>query len=196
MKTQDIAAVALKILGVYVFLQFVAMLPTGFGLLQVSKSFREVGATDSGGIRQYAILAGCFLVTAAVYLALALFAFLRANRLAKLFVPSPEDQVSLSGPVSDPLLTMSFQCLGVYALVTWAPSLVQTIIRCTIYGTLFDPHIPFLRRFYDNWSNLISPSVGVMAGLLLIFRAKGLLRLIRLSRPMTQERMNIEKERQ
>jgi hypothetical protein len=38
---------------------------------------------------------------------------------------------------------------------------------------------------YKSWSGLIAPSIGVVIGLVLLFRAKGLLRLIRLARPMS-----------
>jgi len=55
--------------------------------------------------------------------------------------------------------------------------------------------MPFLRRVYDNWSTLVSPAVGVGIGLLLVFRTSGLLRLIRLSRPMSAERNASEDER-
>jgi hypothetical protein len=192
MKTRDLAAVGLKILAVYIFFQFLMMLPTGLGMFQMSHSLRDSGGTDSTSMRQYALMAGWFLVVAIAYLALSVGAFLGASRLARFFVSDPDDSVTLAGPASDGFLTAAFQCLGVYAIITWAPDLIQTVVRCTIYGTWTDPQIPFLRRFYDNGSGLISPSVGVVIGLLLIFRARGLFRLIRLARPMSPERMKME----
>ncbi len=196
MKTRDAAAIGLKILAVYVFFQFLMMLPTGLGMFQMSNSFCESGGTETSWIRQYAVMAGWFLVVAIANLALSACAFLGANRLARFFVSDPKDTVSLAGPVSDGFLTAAFQCLGVYALATWTPNLVQTVIRCTIYGTWTDPQTPFLRRFYDGWSGLVSPCVGVVIGLLLILRARGLVRLIRLARPMSSERMIMEMDRQ
>ncbi|MCC6145141.1 MAG: hypothetical protein IT368_15145 [Candidatus Hydrogenedentes bacterium] len=183
--------IALKILGVYVFLQFLMMLPTGLGVFQMSNAMGDSEGTEAGHVRQFALMAEWFLIVAAVYLTLAVGTFVGAHRLARFFVADPEDRVTLGGPVSDQLLAVAFQCLGVYALVTWTPGLVQTIVRCTIYGTWVDPQTPFLRRFYDNGSGLVSPSVGVVMGLLLIFRGKGLLRLIRLARPMSPERMTM-----
>lgn len=192
MKTQEVASIAMKILAVYVFLQFLTMLPTGLGMFQMSHSLRENGGTEAEPMRQFAMMAALFLFVAIIYLILALAAFLGAHRFARFFVSDPEDHVTLGGPVSDHLLTAAFQCLGVYALVSWTPTLVQTIIRCVIYGTWTVPQTPFLRRFYDNWADLISPSVGVVIGLLLIFRSRGLLRLIRLARPMSPERVTME----
>jgi hypothetical protein len=191
MKIRDVAVIALKILGVYVFLQFLTMLPTGLGVFQMSNALGESDGSEAGHMRQFVLMAEWFLLVAVVYLTLAIGTFVGARRLARFFVPDAEDRVTMAGPVSEQLLAVAFQCLGVYALVTWTPSLVQTIVRCTIYGTWVDPQTPFLRRFYDNGSGLVSPSVGVVIGLLLIFRAKGLLRLIRLARPMSPERMTM-----
>ena len=57
MKARDLAAVGLKILAVYVFFQFLMMLPTGLGMFQMSHSFRDSGETETSGMRQYALLA-------------------------------------------------------------------------------------------------------------------------------------------
>lgn len=78
---------------------------------------------------------------------------------------------------------IALKILGVYVFLQFLTMLPT--------GLGVFPQTPFLRRFYDNGSGLVSPSVGVVIGLLLIFRAKGLLRLIRLARPMSPERMTM-----
>ena len=189
MKTRDVAAVGLKILAVYVFFQFLMMLPSGLRMFQMSNTFRDIEGTETAGTREYAVMAGWFVVVGIAYLTVSVSAFLGADRLARFFVSDSQDSVTLAGPVSDHFRTAAFQCLGVYALITWTPSLVQTIVRCTIYGTWSDPQSPFLLRLYDGWSALISPLVGALVGLLLIFRARGLVSLTRLARPMSVGRV-------
>ena len=192
MKTRDVATIGLKILAVFLFFQFLKLLPTGLGMLQMGTSIRESGVGESAEIKGYALMTGGGLVIAIAYLSLSALVFFRANRLARYFVADPEDSVVLGGPVSDPFLTAAFQCLGVYALIIWMPGLIANVVRCILYGTWTDPQTPLLLRFYESWPGLVSPSVGVVIGLLLLFKARGLLRLIRLSRPMSPERVQLE----
>jgi len=192
MNSRAFAAITLKVLGVYVFLQFLGMLPTALSLFTMDYRM----GTGAGGATTFAdglLLASVYLgVTSLVYLAFACILFFGAGRLSRLFVETPETDISLSGPVSAEVLTLAFRCLGVYAVVTWFPPLVQMICKCCVDGTWTAPQIPFLRRFYSNWSFLISPTVGSLVGILLIFKAKGLVRLIQLARPMAKERVEAE----
>jgi hypothetical protein len=187
MRIREVVAIGLKLMAVYVVFQFVMMLPAAIGMYQAgSRMPTSGGAADFGG-RLFLWLAVYCAVLSVAYLGFACILFLAAGKLSLWFVTDPDDQVTLSGQVSTPLLTAAFQCMGVYALVTWAPSLIQTLIRTIVYGTWYADQVPFLKRFYDNWSVLISPTMGCIIGLLLIFRAKGLLRLIQRSRPMYRE---------
>jgi hypothetical protein len=127
-----------------------------------------------------------YVVLSVAYVGFASVLFLGAARLSRRIVPDPDDDTTLSGQVSLPFHTAAFQCMGIYALSTWFPHLMQSLVRCVIYGTWTDPETPFVRRFYDNWSGLVSPVMGVIVGLLLVFRAKGLVRLIQLARPMSR----------
>lgn len=186
MKIREFIAISLKLMAVYVIFQFLMMLPAAIGMFQAgSRMPSSTGAGDSG-LRFFLWLAVYYAVLTVAYLGFACTLFFGASRLSRLFVADPDEQVTLSGQVSNPLLTAAFQCMGVYALTTWVPNLAQSLVRCVIYGTWNDPQTPFLRRFYDDWSGLISPATGVLIGLLLLFNAKGLMRLIRLSRPMSR----------
>jgi hypothetical protein len=135
---------------------------------------------------------GFLFVMAGVYLLFSIGLYFAAPKLSCFLVEDKNEEVSLSGSVSNNLQTWSFRCFGIYALVTWGPNLVQTFCQTIIYGTWQLDQIPFLRRFYDNWSVLISPVAGVLFGLLLIFKAKGLVRLIQFSRPMSRQYVELE----
>lgn len=175
----------LKILALYLFIQFVSVLPTLIGSLQM---FIPLIKEDPWSRPTLVVL--CFGTVIVLYLGAAFWLFRRAGRLSRHFVDSPEDQVFLSGDVSKDLLKLAFQCLGVYAIITWVPQLLQHLCRCAIYSSWEvdkDNQLPLLERFYNSWSILIAPTIGTVLGLLLIFRAKGLLRLIQLSRPMYRE---------
>lgn len=186
MKTREVIAICLKLMAVYVVFQFLMMLPAAIGMFQAGSRMPSSARADDFGARFFLWFAVYYAVLSVAYLGFACALFFGASRLSRLFVADPDEQVTLSGQVSNPLLTAAFQCMGVYALATWVPNLVHSLVRCVIYGTWSEPQTPFLRRFYDNWSGLISPATGVMIGLLLLFRAKGLMRLIRLSRPMSR----------
>jgi hypothetical protein len=192
MKMKDAATMGLKLLAIYAFFQFLAVLPAALGMLQMASSFSDSVVADNSVTKQYTLMASGYLGGAIVYLVLSVSVFLGANRLARFFVAEQEDSGVMASALPEGILSVAFQCFGVYALITWAPNLIQTIARCTIYGTWSDPQVPFMRRFYDSWSTVVSPSVGVAIGLLLIFKAKGLLRLLSLVRPMSPERIALE----
>ena len=186
MKTREVIAICLKLMAVYVVFQFLMMLPAAIGMFQAGSRMPPSAGTDDFGGRVFLWFAAYYAVLSLAYLGFACVLFLGADRLSRLFVTGPDDEMTISGQVSDSLLTAAFRCMGLWALATWFPNLVHSLVRCVIYGTWTEPQTPFLRRFYDNWSGLLSPATGVFIGLLLVFQADGLMRLIRLSRPMSR----------
>lgn len=190
MKTRALVTILLKLMAFYVFMQFLLMLPSSFQCLLASRK-----ASVSGVESPIAALSSYFSFLSALsllYLVFSLGLFFAAQRMSRLIVGDCDEDVILSGTRPDEAQTWVFRCLGVYALTTWCPNLVQTLCRTIIYGTWQLDEVPFVERFYDNWSILIGPAVGVVLGLLLIFKAKGLMRLIQLSRPMSRQRTELE----
>lgn len=185
MNPREFATIALKILAVYLFLEFLALLPTGLGILQIYDSFDGADSLGIDAQSGYGWMLAWTLIGLCLYLAVAVGLFTGASRIARWFVDRPDGPVPVPDTVPDVWLAAAFPCLGIYALITWLPDLVQLLVRCTLYGTWQSPQIPFLQRFYDNGSMLISPSIGVLLGLVLLFRAKGLLKLIQWARPMS-----------
>jgi len=182
MKTRDFAEMVIKILAVYVLFVFLTSLPANLASLQMWMELGKRDATEGSAINSLfpplalGIMPVAYLVFAAVL-------FFGARKLSCVFVRNPEDQVSFAGPVSNDVLTLAFRCLGVYAVVTWAPPFLEMLTRTIIYSHWQTEDAAFVRRFYDNWSVLISSTTGTLLGILLIFNAKGFLRLIRLSYP-------------
>jgi hypothetical protein len=186
MKTREFAEIVLKILAVYVLFVFLTALPANLASAQMWMEFGKRDDMAGSAIASpFAALAVGIIPLA--YLAFAAVLFFGARKLAGLFVRNSEDQVSFAGPVSNDLLAFAFRCLGVYALVTWAPPFLEVLTRTIIYNRLQAEDATFLRRFYDIWSLLISSSTGTLLGILLLFTPKGLLRLIRYSHPAARK---------
>ncbi len=194
MNTRAIVTVILKILGIYVFLQFLNVLPMVISLLQVNTDIL-LGHPDPMASRMgISTPMGFYLaLMSVIYLGSASMLMFKSRYLAGLFTYGLPDEGHVSGIGSDHVLTLSFQCIGLYAVVTWLPQFLQTLCRTLIYRTWTDPQVPLSMRFYENWSVLIGPLMGTLIGILLIFKLAGLLRLIKLARPMALENKKIQK---
>ena len=126
------------------------------------------------------------LLMTTFYLGSSALLIFRARNLARFFTAEVPEEANLAESGSVP--SLAFQCIGLYSIVTWAPQFVQTLWRTLLYQSWQDPQAPFRYRFYENWSTLVGPAVGTLLGLLLLFKARGLLRLVMLSRPKETEK--------
>jgi hypothetical protein len=194
MNVRATATVILKVLGIYIFLQFLTVLPMALTLIRVNTNML-LGQPDYEMSRMSIFTPmGLYIAFMSVfYLGSAWVFIFRAKSLSRFFAEDLPEECNLASAGSDPVLTLAFQCLGLYAIVTWAPQFVQTLVRTLNYGAWSDPQTPFSMRFYQNGSVLISPIVGTVIGLLLLFKGRGLLRLIKLSRTMAPEKVEIQK---
>jgi hypothetical protein len=193
MKASQLISIVIKLLAVYVFLQFITTFPTALSTLLSVNHFVNNNSNDMGVGSLYSPIY-CAFIIALAYLPLSLILYFNAERMSKRFVNTSDEVIAISGNVSNNVEAFAVRCFGLYALVIWGPALVQDLFRTIIYGTWQDDQMPFLQRFYQNWSILISPTIGVVLGLLLIFKAKGLIRLVQLSRPLSRERKEVDNE--
>ena len=182
MKTREFAEIVIKILAVYVLFVFLTSIPVTMSMLEMCARMGR-GDVMAGPGSNLTFLTVAVGMMPFAYLVFAGVLFWGARKLSCLFVQNSEGQISFSGPVSNDVLTFAFRCLGVYAVVTWGPDFIQKLTRIIIYSRLQTENTVFLRRFYDSESTLISSTLGTLLGLFLIFKATGLLRLIRLSYP-------------
>jgi hypothetical protein len=190
MKAQDLAVIALKLLGLYLLIQFVVSLPMLISFAQRSNSFAagdgDLGSAMTGMMN--AVTVGT-LLTVVSYLVAGISLLAGAGRMARFVVPNPDAQLSLSGTISDDVTRFAFRGFGLYALITWLPTFVQLVIQCAIQAS--QDHLPMtpLQGFYAHYSSLLAPASGTVCGLFLFIRPCGLLNLLRLSQKMTRERL-------
>jgi len=144
---------------------------------------REIGGHNN----PYNAMLISLTVMALLYLFLGCCLLFGADKISNFFVKDTNEEFLISGKVSDPFTSLAFQCLGVYAFITWCPNLVYLLCKTIAYNQWMVPEMPIARRFYDNWSTLITPTLGTVFGIFLILRPGGVLQLIKRSRPMTQE---------
>jgi hypothetical protein len=185
MNTQKLTAVLLKMLSIYVLFQFIAMLPSIISIQKMSGLVPGIGDHSN----PYNAMMISLTVMALLYLALGCSLLFGADKIAKFFVKDSNEEFSISGKVSDPFTALAFQCLGIYAFITWCPNLVYMLCKTIAYNQWMVPEMPLSRRFYDNWSTLITPALGTLFGIFLILRPGGVLQLIKRSRPMSPEWM-------
>ena len=190
MNTRAIATAIMKLLGIYIFLQYLTVLPMAISAI---KAYMDVlmGINTEPAMSRMSVFAPMgfyILLMSALYLGSSALLMFRARNLARFFTADVPEEPSLAGAGTDSAITLGFQCLGLYAIVTWAPQFIQTLWRTLMYNSWQDTQTPFSYRFYENWSTLIGPVIGTLLGLLLLFKARGLLRLVKLSRPSEVEK--------
>ena len=191
MKASQLVSIVIKLLALYVLFQYVVTFPTTLTALLSLNRFANNNPTEMAAVVLYLPIYCAFIISLA-YIPLSLILYFNAEKIAKRFVNHSDEVIAISGNVSNSFEEFAVRCFGIYALVVWVPEIVQAFFRTIIYGTWQDDQIPFLQRFYQNWSILISPTIGVVLGLLLVFKAKGLLRLVQLSRPLSRERLELD----
>ena len=174
MKTSSIAAVALKVLSVYLVLQFLAFLPA---LVTIAKLKSSEDSVEDGSFNLSLIV---YAITAVAYLAVAMVLFCKAPKIGLHFAGRPDEDLLLSNPLSDEVLALAFRCLGVYALITWAPSLLESLSKAVITVVRSPEPVSWIYTFF--WMNLVTPFTGCVIGLLLVFRTETILRIGSLSR--------------
>jgi len=178
MKAMSLVIVFIRFFAIYLFIEHLT-----YVLLAVAVYMRIFDApgnlmwTEGEGMLTSAVLLSG--LTALFCFAVSCVLFLKAHAIARFFLPDKEEEVHLSGKLSDSFETCLFRCLGIYALIKWGPDFIQTLIQTIIYCRGMDDTVhPPIVLFFQNWEWLSSPTIGILLGLLLIFRASWLTRIV------------------
>ena len=188
MKYRDLAEIGVKLLGIFSAIQCLASLPTAFSMHQ-NYSFYQSMENDfmnEAAIGAFSKIALAATSTCILYFLLSILLLMASSKIANWLVKS-DAEIATNLKVES-LSRFAIQLAGIYALITWLPSFAQTLVRTLIYGSWQIPQVPTLQRFYENWSVLISPAIGTILGLILLFGINGMIRLVRLARPMTDRK--------
>ena len=186
MKTRNFAEIGFKILGIYSAFQFIATLPTAFTVTQSKQYFENSsGEIEEAYLGYFSRLVLSTNLSCLFFLIMAIILPLGANKLAQWLVKDDgSESLSIS---SEGVSRYLLQLAGIYALITWLPNFAQTLLRTVIYGSWQNPQVPTLQRFYENWSVITAPALGTVLGLFLLFRVNGMIRIVRLARPMKEK---------
>lgn len=175
MKTESVATIALKVLAVYVVLSLLAFLPSALALVQMWNQARALPQQHSASSPSLLPSVIASAITVLAYGMLAIVLFFKTHRISRYVTAGAEEEFTLSGPRSREVLTLAFRCLGIYALVTWLPQLAQSITKAMITIAQSPEPVPWLYRFL--WVSLVTPLVGSLVGVLLLFRPEAIVRL-------------------
>ncbi len=190
MKTHTLATILLKALGVYLFLQFLAFIPAWLSLIQMALQFQAEQQEDTKSILTFWGI-GITLLTSIIYLCLSWFLLFRTKSLFRFFVQELPEEGDLSLAESESFQNLAFQCLGLYAIVSWAPPFGQRLVYALIHTLWPKYQTPFPMRFSQNWLPLIAPLLGLAIGLALLFNGRALIRLLkRTARPAPNQEFN------
>ena len=186
MKTRNFAEIGFKILGIYSAFQFIATLPTAFTVTQSKQYFENSsGEIEEAYLGYFSRLVLSTNLSCLFFLIMAIILPLGANKLAQWLVKDDgSESLNIS---SEGVSRFLLQLAGIYALITWLPHFAQTLLRTVIYGSWQNPQVPTLQRFYENWSVITAPAIGTVLGFFLLFRVNGMIRIVRLARPMKEK---------
>jgi|GEM_PF-3410132 len=185
MKSRNFSEIGFKLLGVYSAFQFISTLPTAFTVAQSKQYFENsAGEVEEVYLGYFARWVLSTNLSCLFYLLAAIILPLGASAFAKWLVKDESADAGELNISSEGVTRFLLQLSGVYALITWLPNFVQTLIRTLIYGSWQNPQVPTLERFYENWSVITAPALGTVLGLYLLFRVNGMIRIVRLARPM------------
>lgn len=186
MKTSHVAAIALKVLSVYVVMSLLAFLSASLALVRVDSQMRRTHADNPALAQSLSPLVIVIVVTVLAYAIVAAVLFFKARSLGRRFTVDPEEEVSLAGPVSRDVLALAFRCLGLYALVTWVPQLTQLLTNTILAIARAPDPVPWMYHF--TWISLVTPLTGSLVGLLLLWRTHWFTRLTDNSRQRSSEK--------
>lgn len=192
MKLRDIAETGVKLLGLYALLQAIAALPSIISVAQAYSASLPLLATGpvspmfgESGTLFIVLISVCVL-----YFGITAVLLFKARLVACFLVSEDANMIEQLDVEKECVTVLAFQIMGLFALIIWFPEAIQSTLETILYGTWQDPQVPFLYRFYENWARLFGPIAGTILGVVLLLKVKGLVRLLRLARPMDSVNKN------
>ncbi len=161
MKVRQMVSVALKLIGIFVLMEMLRVLPNYVGLFM---------AVRTGGLAKTATWAmqvlSAVALLAPVVIAYALI--IKSDVVGQWLIPESDDVELGNGLDAEPLLAVALAAIGVYALVKAIPLLVGQIVADRQIRFAGGPMRPSISR------GLITSGVQIAIGVGLFFQARGL----------------------
>ena len=171
MNTRAITAVIIRLFAFYLIFLFLLTLPQWAGIIAKAPLFAPDGTMEEAELMYSAARFQMFFMFLA-YVPLPVLMFIKADKLSRFLVKDDAKEIALPAAPASHLLACAYRCLGIYAIITWAPGLIQTILQNFIYAMqLYDA--TFQGRLFAIWPELISPVAGTFIGAWLAFASKG-----------------------
>ena len=160
MKKNEIVVLAIKLLGIYMFIQGLATLGSSFGMGDFSKS---------------STLSLYFGVLIILFSGIILF--LKAVAISKYILPDDENSIS-SIEISENFQAAVLRIIGIYVLVFSLPALVH-LVGQMVQAHYAGPEIPdYLKVKQTNYIPLISQLVRCLLGVFLTLGAGPVIKVL------------------
>jgi hypothetical protein len=172
MNSREVAALALKLLGVYAIIQ-------ALSLLQILGTFSIMPQMSRGGIALQAWTYFAALVPFLLVAIVAVVLLTRSEALARLIMKE-EQAFTLPGSLtSRDIQTIAFSVAGVFILLHALPGLLQLATGLWYYSSASSGRQSLGDTFIwrSLWTSTVSPVVQCVLGIVLFFRSRGLANL-------------------
>ena len=170
MNTRAITAVIIRLFAFYLIFQFLMILPQLAAIIAKAPPFAPDGIMDETGPMHAALSLIVFMLLA--YASLPVLILVKADKLSRFLVKNDAKEIALPVAPASHLLACAYRCLGIYAIIIWAPGLIGTILQNFIYA-LHPDNATFQELLFGIWPELISPVAGMFIGVWLAFAPKG-----------------------
>ena len=164
MTKREIASLVLKLIGVYMVVQFIGYFPAMFGSFGM-----VILQTKEAASFQMAFSAGLLILSGLLYLAGCVSLIVYSDKIAVKMVSEDKTLESCAAISKSDVLSIAFCCIGLLVLTRCIPQVIHLIIRyMTIKG------INGGAQNYFNIGSLVSVIVQFIIGLWLFLGSKGI----------------------
>lgn len=173
MKKQDIAALAFKISGIYVFMEFIKSLTNlmiTINAIRMNQNLFQLDQPSSYLTTQYQSMMS--IIKPTIITVIFLFAagvglwFYSPSLGKKIF---PEDEESVIGPKDyESMQVTAFSVVGLILFVKGLPQLLQFMATAQLMGSIAFSSMPLKYYVYSNAASIFN----ILAGILLLFKSK------------------------
>ncbi len=167
MSIRTVTIIVLRLLAVVIFTQLLGMLPI---MNVVIRPENVAGCAFS-----LMSAPGIYLVLTALFYLVSIWGLLcRTAVLADFLLKDVADECVKAFPSHEMLAGLACQCFGLFALLRWLPALVHGLFWVVLQGWRYAGD--GLAVLQLQWLGQVGPGVGVLLGLVLLFKGPALAR--------------------
>ncbi|NMA47661.1 MAG: hypothetical protein GX945_13980 [Lentisphaerae bacterium] len=175
MSIKTLTIIALRLLAVIIFTQFLGLLPIGIGYV-IIQAGTVLEATESYALPMF-LAQGVYLLVVALFYLVTLWALLwRTAMVADFLLRDVGEERLKALPDLEMLSALVCHCFGLYALLRWLPPLAHGLLGALLqrWRSGGDGGVFFQERMFGQ----VGPAIGVLLGVVLLLHGTEIARLL------------------